>query len=140
MFSPLGILFGLFVAFTAAQVWSDNDRVNTAVEREASALRAVLVLASSFPGETEARLRALIHRHIEDAATREWPMMAKRAATLAVTSPHLVDALLSILAVAPGNQGRQTAQAGIAAALEAALNARRQRILISRSQVGFAEW
>ena len=26
MLPPLGIIFGLFVAFTAAQVWSDNDR------------------------------------------------------------------------------------------------------------------
>ena len=26
MLPPLGILFGLFVAFTAVQVWNDNDR------------------------------------------------------------------------------------------------------------------
>src|SRR5216684_938019 len=41
---------GLFVAFTAAQVWNDNDRANMAVSREASAPRAVVVLAASFPG------------------------------------------------------------------------------------------
>src|SRR5438067_855474 len=45
MLPPLGILFGLFVAFTAAQVWNDTDRANTAVIREASALRAVVILA-----------------------------------------------------------------------------------------------
>src|SRR6476620_8296711 len=50
---PLGIIFGLFVAFTAAQVWSDNERANAAVNREASALRAVVVLAASFPAEPE---------------------------------------------------------------------------------------
>jgi len=37
----VGIIFGLFVAFTAAQVWSDNDRASATVSREASALRAV---------------------------------------------------------------------------------------------------
>ena len=31
MLPPLGILFGLFVAFTAAQVWSDIDRANAGV-------------------------------------------------------------------------------------------------------------
>ena len=31
MLSPLGILFALFVVFTASQVWSDNDRANAAV-------------------------------------------------------------------------------------------------------------
>src|SRR5947209_15381473 len=57
MLPPLGILFGLFVAFTAAQVWNDNDRAGAAVAREASALLTVVELASSFPGESEDRLR-----------------------------------------------------------------------------------
>src|SRR5882762_6682503 len=51
MLPPLGILFGLFVAFTAAQVWSDNDRASAAVSREASALRAVTLLAAGLPPE-----------------------------------------------------------------------------------------
>ena len=60
MLSPLGIIFGLFVVFTAGQVWQDNERANREVNREASALRAVVVLAASLPRETEARLRALV--------------------------------------------------------------------------------
>src|SRR4249919_668724 len=58
MLPPLGIIFGLFVAFTAAQVWTDNERANAAVDREASALRAVVVLAAAFSGDTEAHMRA----------------------------------------------------------------------------------
>ena len=46
MLPPLGIIFGLFVAFTAAQVWTDTERANTAVSREASTLRAVVILAA----------------------------------------------------------------------------------------------
>ena len=34
---PLGILFALFVAFTATQVWNDNERANSVVDREVSA-------------------------------------------------------------------------------------------------------
>jgi len=71
MLPPLGIIFGLFVAFTAAQVWNDSERANGAVNREASALRSVVILAASFPGEPEVRLRALIRRYIEEAATQE---------------------------------------------------------------------
>src|SRR5215472_1995971 len=82
MLSPLGILFALFVAFTASQVWSDNDKAQNAVIREASALRAVTILATSFHGEQEARLRALIRQHIQDAVAQEWPMMTKGTATL----------------------------------------------------------
>ena len=47
MLPPLGIMFGLFVAFVAAQVWGDNDRAIAAVTRKASALRAVVLLAAA---------------------------------------------------------------------------------------------
>src|SRR6266480_4875036 len=97
MLSPLGIIFGLFVAFTAAQVWQGNERANREVNREASALRAVVVLAASLSRETEARLRALVRSYIEDTATLEWPMMARHTATLSTTprpSPRRCRSLL----------------------------------------------
>jgi hypothetical protein len=130
--SPLGVLFGLFVAFTPVQVWNDNDRANAAVDREASALREVVVLTASFPGEPQARLRALIRRHIEAAATQEWPMMAHRtAATMNITPHHLDEALQLTLALTPSGQGQQIAQREIATELGAALDARHQRFVVS---------
>jgi hypothetical protein len=55
MLPPLGIIFGLFVGFTAAQVWSDNDRAGTAVSREAGALRSAGVCClSRRTGDTPA--------------------------------------------------------------------------------------
>ncbi len=86
MLPPLGIIFGLFVAFTAAQVWSDIDRANAAVSREASSLRAAVILSSTFPGEPEARLRGLIRQYVQEAVDQEWPMMASQAADLRMTA------------------------------------------------------
>lgn len=140
MLPPLGILFGLFVAFSAAQVWSDNNGARAAVDREAFALRAAVLLAASFPVEPQARLRALISRHIEEAATREWPMMAHDTATLSIAPRYLSEALQLTLALTPGSQGQQTAQRDLAAQLEAALDARRRRIQISRAQLSLVKW
>jgi hypothetical protein len=56
---PLGILF----------FW-----LHAAVDREASALATVVALATSFLGGPETRLRALIRRRIEEAASQEWPL------------------------------------------------------------------
>src|SRR5262245_6811653 len=69
----LGIRFGLLVGFMAAQVWSDFERAKLAVATEASALRTVVLLSESFPGEPGAHLRALINRHIGEAVNQEWP-------------------------------------------------------------------
>ena len=73
MLPPLGILFGLLVGFMAAQVWTDFERAKLAVATEASALRTARLLAGSFTGDTETRLRTLINRHIEEAVNQEWP-------------------------------------------------------------------
>jgi hypothetical protein len=137
---PLGILFALFVAFTATQVWNDNEKANSVVDREASALRTVVILAAAFPGETETRLRNLVRSYIADAVAQEWPMMAHRTATLQVIPYSLAEALQFTLTLTPSSQGQQTAQREIATSVETALDARRQRIIISQSQVNWVKW
>jgi len=140
LYRPLGIIFGLLVAFDAAQVWTDIDRGRAAVIHEASALRSVVLLAASFPGEPEARLRALIRRHVDDAVTREWPNMARREATLQQIPVALADALHFTLTLTPRGAGQSVAQREIVNSLKDALEWRRQRFLISRSSVNWIKW
>jgi hypothetical protein len=85
---PLGVVFGLVVGFLAAQVWNDVGQAQTAVNREASALRSVVLLSASFPGAPQARMRALVRRHIKEAVNAEWPAMAGQHATLTAVRPR----------------------------------------------------
>lgn len=140
MLPPLGILFGLLVGFMAAQVWSDFERAKVAVATEASALRGVVLLARSFPGEPEARLRALVNRHIENTIDREWPVMAHQRATLTELPESLIEALSSALTLKPADEGQRMAQTQIVTALDKALEARRQRLIISDSTVTPIKW
>jgi hypothetical protein len=140
MLSPLGVVFGLFVVFTAAQVWSENDRASAAVSREATALRSVLVLAASFPGEPEIKLRSLVREYVQQVTTVEWPMMAHRAASLKAPSPALVQAVQLVLSLTTASSGQEIAQREIISSLETGLDARRHRILVSREQVNMVKW
>lgn len=140
MLPPLGILFSLFIAFTASQVWNDNERAHSAVDREASALRTVAILAAAFPGESGRNLCNLIRSYAADAAAQEWPMMANRTATLQAIPHSLAKALQLTLDLTPSSPGQQTAQREITTALESALDARRQQIIISQSQVNWIKW
>ena len=140
MLPVLGILFGLFVAFTAAQVWSDSDRGSAAVSREASALRAVMLLAAGLPPEQESRLRDLIRDYVEQTATVEWPMMARQTASLRSAPIALAEALQFVVSMTPQNPGQQTAQREIISALGSALDARRQRIIVSQAEVNSVKW
>lgn len=140
MLPPLGIIFGLLVGFIAAQVWSDFEKAKFAVSTEASALRATLLLAESFPPEQESRLRALVNAHIEAAVHEEWPAMAKQRATLLNLPKSLIEALQATLAFPAVDDGQKTAQREIVTSLETAMDARRQRIVISQSSVSPIKW
>jgi hypothetical protein len=110
------------------------------VNREASALRAVVILAGAFPGDTEARLRDLVRHHIQDAVSEEWPAMSRRAATLTIIPPRLAESLELVLALDPGGDGQSAAQRELVQSLEIALDARRQRIILSESSINWVKW
>lgn len=140
MLPPMGLLFALLIGFLAAQVWSDASRAQDAVNREASALRSTVLLAHVFPDDTESRMSSLVRRHIQEAIDKEWPAMAQQEATLTLVPVALADALQLAIGITPGNQTQQLAQGEIVDSLEAALDARRQRILVSESSVTWVKW
>jgi hypothetical protein len=140
MLPPLGTIFGLLVAFVAVQVWNDSDKAKLAVATEASALRAVVLFAETLPDEQRMHFRALVNHHIEEAVNREWPAMAHQHLTLTSLATHLVEAQQLAVSLNPQDESQRTAQREIVAALHRALDARRERIIISESGVGPVKW
>jgi hypothetical protein len=140
MLTPLAVLFGLIVAFLSSQVWSDAQRANATVAREASALRTVMLLATDFPAETQERIRALVRRHIQDAIDREWPAMARQEATLAMFSGEAAEMPEIALALRAQDTVQPLAQRELLAAFQTANDARRERIVISQSSINWIKW
>jgi hypothetical protein len=140
MLPVLGTIFALLVAFVAVGVWNDFDKAKLAVATEASALRAVDVFAETLPDEQRTQLRALMNSHIEEAVNREWPEMAHGRASLRALATHLVEAQRLTVSLKPQDESQRTAQREIVDALHRALDARRQRIIISQSEVGPVKW
>jgi hypothetical protein len=141
MLPPLGILFALLVGFIAVEVWNNFDKAKIAVATEASALRAVVLLSGNFPEEQKKRIYALVDRHIEESINKEWPAMAHRRATLSTLRANaMIEALQDVLALKPVDDSQRTARPEIMKALETAMDARRQRIVVSQSSVGTVKW
>jgi hypothetical protein len=124
--SPLGVVFGLLI--------TDN-----AVADEASALRDVVLLARSLPEDDNSRLRALVERHIDVSETEEWPAMANGRAVIAMPTA-LREALREALRFATVDDNQRTAKSEIIKSLQKALDARRQRIVISQTNVSRVRW
>src|SRR6478672_840813 len=137
---PLGILFALLVGFIAVEVWANYDKAKTAVVTEASALRAVVLLVGAFPDEQRMSIYALVNRHIDESVNKEWPEMAQQRMTLAVLPTALIEALHETLALKPADDSQRAAQPEMVKELRIALDARRQRIVISESSLGTVKW
>lgn len=137
---PLAILFALLQAFLGTQVWNDLDRANVAVNREASALRGLVLLATRFPGEPERRLRDWVRQHVLESVEQEWPQMAESKATLKILPVSLAETLHFVLALKPETDGQIIAQREMVDMIHEALEARRLRIILSASSVNPVKW
>ena len=135
-----GIFFALLVGFIAVEVWGNFAKAKAAVTTEASALRAVILLAGAFPDEQRTRIYALVNRHIEVAVNEGWPAMAQKRMTLATLPAALIEALHETLALKPADDSQRAAQPEMVKELRTALDARRQRIVISESSLGTVKW
>jgi len=140
MLPPLGILFALLVGFIAVEVWNNFDKAKLAVASEASALRAVVLLAGTFPDEQKIRIYALIDRHIDEAMNKESAMAQQQATLSTLRANALIEALHEVLTLKPADDRQRIAQPEMVKALESALDARRQRIIVSQSAVGKVKW
>ena len=66
--------------------------------------------------------------------------MASRHATLTAVPASLAEALQLALALKPHSDGQKLAQTQMVASLQTALDARRERIIVSESRVNWAKW
>lgn len=137
---PLGVVFGLLVAFLSAQVWNDSQRATLEVTREASALRAVDLLAATFPDDVKTGIHALLVQYVGHVVREEWPAMSRQGATLVIAPAPLNESLRLALATVPATDGQRVAQREMVASLQDAFDARRQRIIISRSSINWVKW
>ena len=67
-------------------------------------------------------------------------MMARQEASLRAAPTALAEALQLVVSMTPQGAGQQTAQREIIAALGSALDARRQRIIVSQAEVNSVKW
>src|SRR5262249_42222246 len=139
MLPPLGILFALLVGFIAVEVWGNFDKAKAAVSSEASALSAVVLLAGSFP-QQRMKIYELVNRHIDESVNKEWPKMAQQRMTLETLPTALIEALHDTFALKPTDDSQRAAQSEMVRELQTALDARRQRIVISESALSTVKW
>ena len=98
-----------------------------------------MILAESVPAEQRGDLRRLVNRHIEQAVTHEWGVMAQRRVTMETCRP--ISSMRKVaLALQPADETQRMVQREIINDVHRALEARRQRIVVSQTSVSVVKW
>jgi hypothetical protein len=140
MLTPLSVIAGLLIAFLASRVWSNLDRAHTLVAQEASAIRESVILGGAFPAGTRAALNAALKDYLHFVQTEDWPAMGEGRAQLRPLPAHLTEAMHIVLDYVPTEPGQGIAQQRTVVALEQALEARRNRIVLSQAVIAPIQW
>jgi hypothetical protein len=138
--SPLGTMAGLLIAFLAVRVWANLDHAVAAMADEASSIREAVLLADLLPTDKRAVIRDGVETYLHFVDARDWPAMTSGTASLREVPPGLTDAMSAVLSFAPTTPGLDLAQQRAVIALEHALEARRQRILLSEAAIAPIQW
>jgi hypothetical protein len=85
-------------------------------------------------------VRGAIKNYLQFIEVEDWPAMAQGRANLRQPPPGLTHALAALIAVVPVQPGQHVAQQRAVVAIEQALEARRNRILISKSVISPIQW
>jgi hypothetical protein len=140
MLTPLAVITGLLVAFLASRVWLNVDRANAHVAQEASAIGNVMLYSSMLPPNVQVAVRDAVKRYIRFVDVEDWPAMAEGKVSPRELPPGVIDAMALLLSYTPADPGHQLAQQRAVMALEQAIEARRDRILLSKAVIAPIQW
>jgi Protein of unknown function (DUF4239) len=77
IYSVVGVVYAVLLAFIAIVVWQQHTRVQSQVEQEANELGDLYRNAQVFPEEVRTRLQNQIRAYSRIVVEEEWPAMAK---------------------------------------------------------------
>jgi hypothetical protein len=137
---PLAVLLAVLLGFLASRVWANHEHAENYVAQEASALHEIVLMAPALPPDVQKRLHAAVRAHIKAMAEEEWPAMARGEKGMGRTPRVLAEATAMVLDLNPLRPGKQLAQQRVVAALDEALDARRNRIMLSGDLIDGVQW
>jgi hypothetical protein len=140
LLTPLGVILGLLLVFLSSRVWTNVDRALAAATQEATAVQELSRTADELPPAVADPIRNGAHAYLEWVRQEDWPNMMAGNGSLRSRLPGLADATRALADYNATISGQRDLQQAALAAIEKVRDARRARILQSRSFIGRGQW
>src|ERR1700722_4117349 len=140
LLTPLGVILGLLLVFLSSRVWTNVDRASMAASQEATAVQELRRLADELPPEVADAIRDGVRDYLRWVEQDDWPSMMAGSGSLRVRLPGISDATKALADYNATISGLRNMQEAALAAVGKVRDARRARILQSRSFIGPGQW
>ena len=140
LLTPLGVILGLLLVFLSSRVWTNVDRASVAATQEATAVQELRRAADDLPPAVADQIRDGARAYLEWVRQEDWPSMMSGNGSLRSRLPGLADATKALADYNATISGQRSVQDNALAAVGKVRDARRARILQSRSFIGRGQW
>jgi hypothetical protein len=140
LLTPLGVILGLLLVFLSSRVWTNVDRASVAASQEAIAVQELRRVADQLPPEVADPIREGVRAYLSWVQQDDWPKMMSGNGSFRIKLPGLADAAKALVDYDAAISGQQEVQDEALAAIGKVRDARRARILQSRSFIGPGQW
>jgi hypothetical protein len=135
----LGVVYGVLLAFAVILVWEQFEDAKTIAETEANELGDIYHLANGLPEPVRVQVQTSALAYANVVIEEEWPMM-RRGSESPAAWRQLSELWTPALQFAPSTPREQAIYAEVLQRLDQLNDARRMRLLASRSGVPHLIW
>jgi len=140
-FTAITVLFALFAAMLASDIWGRHKDANTAQVAEASAIRSISETASLMPKKNGEALLQLVDQYVNAVTQREWPAMyAGDARQREAALPEMKTLEANALSFLALNTQPKVIETRLINAIDALRTARLQRLTLAFDGISYAKW
>ena len=140
LLTPLGVILGLLLVFLSSRVWTNVDRASIAASQEATAVQELRRVADELPPAVADPIRDGVGVYLKWVQQDDWPSMMFGNGSLRVKLPGIAEAMKALADYDATVSGQRNVQEAALTAISKVRDARRARILQSRSFIGPGQW
>ena len=134
------MILGLLLVFLSSRVWTNVDRANMAASQEATAILELRRVTDELLLAVAGSIQDGLGVYLKWVQQDDWPSMMSGNGSISAKLPGLVDAMKALVDYNATVSGQRNMQEQALAAIGKVRDARRARILQSRSFVGPGQW
>jgi hypothetical protein len=140
-FSYAAVLFALFSAMVATDIWGRYKDATTAVVNEAAAVRSLLTSASYLDQQEGQQLRAAVQNYVDVLVSQEWPVMHEADTSRKEVAHRALEQLsATALGVTINQSLPKVLESRLQQAIDVLRSSRLQRLSLAFDHVTYAKW